>query len=122
MSAPTMTQAAALEALRNGSSHVEEMRQEYDRRRRLIVGGLNKLGLPTFEPHGAFYAFPSIANSGMDGETFSQKLLEEERVAVVPGSAFGAGGEGFVRCSYATAYEKIEEALRRMERFMQRYG
>jgi aminotransferase len=122
MSAPTMTQLAALEALQNGGSHVQAMREEYDRRRRLIVGGLNELGLRTFEPHGAFYAFPSIASSGMDEETFAQKLLEEERVAVVPGSAFGAGGEGYVRCSYATAYEKIEEALRRIERFMRRHG
>ena len=122
MSAPTMTQMAAIEALRNGGEHVQAMRDEYDRRRRLIVGGLNELGLRTFEPHGAFYAFPSIASSGMDEETFAQKLLEEERVAVVPGSAFGAGGEGYVRCSYATAYEKIEEALRRIEHFMRRYG
>ena len=122
MSAPTMTQMAAIEALRSGHDHVEAMRAEYDRRRRLIVGGLNELGLHTFEPHGAFYAFPNIASSGMDEEIFAQKLLEEERVAVVPGSAFGAGGEGFVRCSYATAYEKIEEALQRIERFMRRYG
>jgi aminotransferase len=98
------------------------MRAEYDRRRRLIVSGLNRLGLPTFEPHGAFYAFPNIVTSGLDDETFAQKLLEEERVAVVPGSSFGAGGEGFVRCSYATAYEKLEEALRRMESFMRRHG
>jgi aminotransferase len=122
MSAPTMSQIAALEALQNGAPHVEEMRQEYDRRRRLIVGGLNQLGLPTFEPHGAFYAFPRVDVSGMDAETFAQKLLEEERVACVPGNAFGPGGEGYVRCSYATAYEKIEEALRRMERFMRRHG
>ncbi len=122
MSAPTTAQYAALEALRNGQSAVEEMRAEYDRRRKLIVNGLNNLGLTTIEPHGAFYAFPNITASGMDDETFAQKLLEEERVAVVPGSAFGAGGEGFVRCSYATAYEQIEEALRRMERFMQRHG
>jgi aminotransferase len=122
MSAPTTAQAAAVAALKKGNQHVEEMRAEYDRRRKLIVPGLNHLGLPTVEPHGAFYAFPSIAASGMDGETFAQKLLSEERVAVVPGSAFGAGGEGFVRCSYATAYEKIEEALRRMERFMRRHG
>ncbi len=122
MSAPTIAQAAAIEALKNGHSHVEVMRQEYDRRRCLIVSGLNNLGLATFEPHGAFYAFPNIAVSGMDDETFSQKLLEEERVAVVPGSAFGPGGEGFVRCSYATAYEKIEEALRRMQRFLQNHG
>jgi aminotransferase len=122
MSAPTMAQDAALEALKNGHSAVEKMLQEYDRRRRLIVGGLNQLGLPTVEPHGAFYAFPSIKAAGMDDETFAQKLLEEERVAVVPGSAFGPGGEGFVRCSYATAYERIEEALHRLERFMQRHG
>jgi aminotransferase len=122
MSAPTTAQAAAVTALKKGHEHVEEMRAEYDRRRKLIVPGLNQLGLPTVEPHGAFYAFPSIGATGMDGETFAQKLLAEERVAVVPGSAFGAGGEGFVRCSYATAYEKIEEALRRMQRFMRRHG
>ncbi len=122
MSAPTTSQAAAIVALRVGESHVQDMLDEYNRRRELIVGGLNRLGLPTFEPRGAFYAFPNIRVSGMDDETFAQKLLEEEKVAVVPGSAFGLGGEGFVRCSYATAYEKIEEALRRMDRFMQRYG
>ena len=122
MSAPTTAQAAALEALCCGEKYVREMADEYDRRRKLIVGGMNRLGLPTFEPRGAFYAFPNIAVTGMDDETFAQKLLEEERVAVVPGSAFGAGGAGFVRCSYATAYEKIEEALRRIERFMQRHG
>jgi aminotransferase len=122
MSAPTMAQKAALEALCCGDEFVVQMRDEYDRRRRLIVGGLNKLGLPTFEPRGAFYAFPNIAVTGMDDETFAQKLLEEERVAVVPGSSFGAGGEGYVRCSYATSYEKIEEALRRIERFMHRHG
>ncbi len=122
MSAPTMSQEAALEAVLHGQPYVEEMRQEYDRRRKLIVGGLNRLGLPTFEPHGAFYAFPSISVAGMDDETFAQKLLDEEKVAVVPGSAFGAGGAGFVRFSYATAYEQIEEALRRMDRFMRRHG
>ena len=122
MSAPTTAQAAAVVAINNGHQYVEDMRSEYDRRRKLIVSGLNNLGLSTVEPHGAFYAFPSIAATGMDGETFAQKLLQEERVAVVPGSAFGAGGEGYVRCSYATAYEKIEEALRRMEKFMRRHG
>jgi aminotransferase len=122
MSAPTMSQMAALEALKNGGEYVVKMRDEYDRRRKLIVNGLNQLGLPTFEPKGAFYAFPNITVTGMDDETFAQKLLEEEKVACVPGSSFGAGGEGYVRCSYATAYEKIEEALRRMERFMQRHG
>ena len=122
MSAPTTAQDAALEALLNGQPHVEEMRQEYNRRRQLIVGGLNQLGLVTVEPHGAFYAFPSIGVTGLDEDTFAHKLLEEERVAVVPGTAFGPGGEGYVRCSYATAYEKIEEALCRLERFTQRYG
>ncbi len=122
MSAPTTAQAAALAALQLGEVYVQEMLDEYDRRRKLIVGGFNRLGLPTFEPLGAFYAFPNIAVTGMDDETFAQKLLEEEKVAVVPGSAFGLGGEGYVRCSYATAYEKIEEALYRMERFMQRHG
>lgn len=122
MSAPTPAQYAALEAMLNGQEHVEMMRNEYDRRRKLIVNGLNELGLPTFEPRGAFYAFPKISVSGMDEEQFANTLLQEERVAVVPGTAFGAGGEGFVRCSYATAYEKIEEALHRIERFMHRHG
>jgi len=122
MSAPTPAQAAGLEALRTGEPYVRGMLAEYDRRRQRIVGGLNHLGLPTFEPHGAFYAFPDIRATGMDDELFAQKLLEEERVAVVPGSAFGAGGGGFVRCSYATTYEQIEEALQRIENFMRRYG
>jgi aminotransferase len=121
MSAPTMSQAAALEALTNGEEHVQEMVGEYDRRRRLIVTGLNELGLPTFEPRGAFYAFPNIEASGMNDEIFAEKLLHEERVAVVPGNAFSAEGS-FVRCSYATAYEQIEEALERVRRFMKRYG
>ncbi len=122
MSAPTTAQDAALEALNNGEKHVQQMVAEFDRRRRLIFNGLNRLGLTTFEPRGAFYAFPRIAASGMDDETFAEKLLQEERVAVVPGNAFGLGGDGFVRCSYATSYEKLEEALRRMEKFMNRYG
>ena len=122
MSAPTMSQVAALEALEHGESAVLEMVEEYDRRRKLIVKGLNNLGLKTFEPHGAFYAFPQISVTGMDEDSFAERLLQEEKVAVVPGSAFGLGGEGFVRCSYATSYEKIEEALRRIERFMRRMG
>jgi aminotransferase len=121
MSAPTTAQAGAVQALCCGESYVQEMVAEYDRRRRLIVGGLNRLGLPTFEPRGAFYAFPSIAATGMDDETFAESLLQEERVAVVPGSAFGADGN-HVRCSYATAYERIEEALERIRRFMRRHG
>ena len=122
MSAPTMSQAAALEALKIGETYVQEMLAEYDRRRKLIVAGFNRLGLDTFEPRGAFYAFPRVSKTGMNDEAFAEKLLNEEHVAVVPGSSFGAGGEGFVRCSYATSYEKIEEALRRMENFMHRYG
>lgn len=121
MSAPTTAQVAGIEALRNGQTYVREMVAEYDRRRRLIVDGLNELGLRTVEPLGAFYAFPDISASGMNDETFAERLLTEEQVAVVPGNAFGASGQ-FVRCSYATAYEKIEEALERMHRFMQRYG
>jgi aminotransferase len=122
MSAPTTAQDAALEALQSGEKYVGEMVAEYDRRRRLIVNGLNRLGLQTFEPRGAFYAFPNIQASGMDDETFAETLLKEEAVAVVPGNAFGPGGEGFVRACYATSYEKLEEALRRMERFMSRHG
>ena len=122
MSAPTTAQDAALEAMKSGNKYVEEMVAEYDRRRKLLVGGLNRLGLRTFEPRGAFYAFPNIQASGMDDETFAETLLKEEKVAVVPGNAFGPGGDGFVRACYATAYEKIEEALHRMERFMSRHG
>jgi len=122
MSAPTTAQDAAIEALKNGEQYVNEMVTEYDRRRRLLVNGLNRLGLKTFEPRGAFYAFPNISASGMDDEVFAQKLLEEEHVAVVPGNSFGPGGEGFVRACYATSYEQIEEALRRMENFMGRHG
>ena len=122
MCAPTVAQYAALAALKEGEPFVEEMRREYDRRRRLIVGGLNEIGLTCVEPKGAFYAFPSIAVTGMDENTFAERLLQEERVAVVPGSAFGPSGKGYVRCSYATAYEKIEEALERMRRFVRRHG
>jgi aminotransferase len=121
MSAPTAAQIAAIAAIEKADQYVEEMIVEYDRRRGLIVSGLNQLGLTTFEPCGAFYAFPSIAASGMNDEDFAETLLQEEKVAVVPGNAFGAEGQ-FVRCSYATAYEKIEEALERMRRFMERHG
>jgi len=122
MSAPTTAQDAALTALTDGEKHVRKMLAEYDRRRRLIMNGFNRLGLTTFEPHGAFYVFPNVTASGMDDNTFAETLLREEHVAVVPGSAFGPGGEGFARCCYATAYEQIEEALQRMERFMNRHG
>lgn len=122
MSAPTTAQIAVAETLLQAEDDVETMRTEYDRRRRLIVNGFNELGLSCFEPRGAFYAFPNIAAAGMNEETFAETLLMEERVAVVPGSAFGPTGAGFVRACYATAYEKIEEALERMYTFMQRHG
>ena len=122
MSAPTVGQMAALAAVLEAEEDVRRMVAEYDRRRRLIVDGLNSIGLDCFEPQGAFYAFPSIAISGMDDNEFAERLLQEERVAVVPGSAFGEAGKGYIRCSYATAYEKIEEALERMHRFVRRYG
>jgi aminotransferase len=121
MSAPTTAQDAALVALTSGDADVERMVAEYDRRRRLLVDGLNRLGLTTFEPRGAFYAFPRISSTGLDSETFAQRLLEEERVAVVPGSAFGPSGEGHVRACYATAYEQLEEALVRIGRFVERH-
>ena len=118
MCAPTTSQQAACEALKSGEPYVEEMVAEYDRRRKLIVNGLNAIGLKTFEPKGAFYAFPYVADTGLDDDTFANRLLKEERVAVVPGTSFGKGGEGFVRCSYATAYDKIEEALERIDHFV----
>ncbi len=121
MSAPSMSQLAAFAAVRIGADHVEEMRVKYDRRRKLIVNGLNEIGLETFMPQGAFYAFPKIESTGLDDDLFAKNLLGEEKVAVVPGSAFGAGGAGFVRCSYATQYEKIEKALERIESFVNRY-
>jgi aminotransferase len=120
MSAPTISQYAALEALKVGEPFVQEMLAEYDRRRKLIHQGLNDLGLPTFEPHGAFYVFPSIHNTGLSDEAFAEKLLMEEKVAVVPGSSFGDAGRGFVRCSYATNYELIEQALEKIGRFLKK--
>lgn len=118
MCASTTAQVAAYEALKNGEPYVQQMVAEYDRRRRLMVEGLNTIGLRTFEPCGAFYAFPQVSETGLDEEVFASRLLLEERVAVIPGSAFGKGGAGFVRCSYATAYEKLEEALDRIEHFV----
>jgi aminotransferase len=122
MSAPTVAQHAALAALQVGEAHVQAMVAEYDRRRRLIVDGLNQIGLTCFEPRGAFYAFPSVGVTGMDDTEFAESVLSEERVAVVPGSAFGESGAGYVRCCYATAYEQIEEALERLRRFVRRHG
>ena len=118
MSAPTIAQEAGVVALRECEPDVERMRQEYDRRRRLIVDGLNSIGLYTFEPKGAFYAFPQITSTGLDSTTFADRLLAECKVAVIPGCGFGACGEGHVRTSYAVKYEKIEEALNRISDFV----
>jgi aminotransferase len=122
MSAPTTAQAAGLYALQHGEEYVQHMVAEYDRRRKLIVSGCNMLGLDCFEPRGAFYAFPSVARSGMSDDAFADALLAEEHVAVVPGNAFGAGGAGYVRMAYAQSYEKIERALEHIHAFMRRHG
>jgi len=116
--APVMAQVAALEALQRGEEGMLQMKHEYDLRRRLFVSGLNRIGLDCFEPQGAFYAFPSIQHTGMTSEAFSEQLLKEHKVAVVPGSVFGQSGEGFLRCSYATSREELIEALDRMETFL----
>jgi aminotransferase len=121
MCAPTMAQVAAIEALKSGEDDVARMVEDYNRRRLFMVKGLNKIGLHCFEPKGAFYAFPSIKSTGMTSEEFAEKLLMEEKVAVVPGTAFGRGGEGYVRCCYATSLEDIEEALTRMGRFVAKH-
>ena len=122
MSAPTMGQVAAIEALKSGEDDIAEMVEEYNRRRLVIVKGLNKIGLPCFEPKGAFYAFPSIKGTGMTSEEFSESLLREEKVVVIPGNAFGQCGEGYVRCCYATSLAEIEEALSRMKRFVSKHS
>ena len=121
MSAPTMAQVAAIEALKTGEPDVQEMVEDYNRRRKVIVNGLGSIGLDCFEPRGAFYAFPSVKGTGLTSEEFSEKLLVEEKVAVVPGSAFGKCGEGYVRCCYATSLADIEEALNRMGRFVKKH-
>jgi aminotransferase len=120
MSAPTMSQYAGLEALRFGEKSVQTMVAEYDRRRQVIVSGLNSIGLPTFEPQGAFYAFPFVGHLGLSSEQFCERLLVEEQVAVVPGDAFGPSGAGHVRACYAASMDKIEEALERIDRFVRR--
>ncbi len=122
MCAGTAPQEAALEALRHGEEDVQRMHDDYARRRRMFVDGLNRIGLPTCEPRGAFYAFPCITSSGMTDEEFAEKLLFEENVAVVPGSAFGACGTGYVRAAYCTAYDKLEESLVRIERFLKKHS
>jgi len=119
--APIMGQMAAIEALKTGGTQVEEMVAEYDKRRRIMVQGLNDIGLTCFEPRGAFYTFPSIKSTGLSSEDFAERLLLEDKVAVVPGSTFGQCGEGHVRCCYATSLADIEEALERMGRFVKRH-
>ena len=116
--APIVSQNAALEALRNGNQEKDKMVKSYNQRRKVIVKGLNEIGLNCFEPQGSFYVFPSIKSTGLSSEEFAQQLLQEEGVVVIPGNVFGASGEGFVRCSYAASLENIYEALNRIESFV----
>jgi aminotransferase len=120
MCAPTTAQKAAIEALKHGEDDVARMRDEYNQRRRLVLNRLQAIGLPCFEPQGAFYVFPSIAHTGLSSTEFAERLLMEERVAVVPGCGFGACGEGYIRCCYATALPLLEEALLRIGRFVEK--
>ena len=120
MSAPTTSQYAAIEAMKNGDHDIEAMRDEYNGRRRFLVDGFRKLGLECFEPRGAFYTFPCIKSTGLTSEEFCDRFLAEERVAVIPGSAFGPGGEGYVRACYAASMKNLDEALKRLERFLSR--
>ena len=118
MCAPTISQYAAVEALKNGDKDVEEMRQAYNQRRRFLMDSFKKMGLDCFEPFGAFYVFPCIKEFGMTSEEFATKFLQEEKVAIVPGTAFGDCGEGFLRISYAYSLENLKEAIGRLERFI----
>ncbi|EPZ39790.1 putative aminotransferase A [Anoxybacillus ayderensis] len=120
MCAPTMAQYAAIEALQNGAADVEQMKKSYRQRRNFFVQSLNEIGLSCHMPGGAFYAFPSIRSTGMTSERFAERLLLEEKVAVVPGHVFGVSGEGYIRCSYASSLEQLQEAIRRMKRFLER--
>ncbi len=122
MCAPTTAQYAAIEALKNGDEAVENMKKEYDRRRKLMVSSFNEIGMTCREPKGAFYTFPSIKVSGMSSDEFCEKLLMEEKVALVPGTAFGKGGEGFIRASYCYSTEHIIEAIERTEKFLKKLG
>ena len=118
MCAPTTSQYAAVEALKNGDADIERMREEYDARRRYLLHRFREMGISCFEPYGAFYMFPCIKKFGMTSEEFAEKLLECEKVAVVPGTAFGAGGEGFVRVSYASSLSDLKKAAEHIERFI----
>ena len=122
MSAPTMSQVAAIEALKSGEASAAEMVADYNKRRLIILKGLCDIGLSCYKPQGAFYVFPSIKNTGMTSEEFAHALLMEEKVAVVPGNAFGQYGEGYIRCCYATSLKELYEALERMKRFLKRRG
>ncbi len=119
MSAPTTSQYAAIEAMRNGDRDIQHMREEYDSRRRYLVENLNRIGLTCFEPKGAFYVFPCIRSTGLSSEEFCERFLMEEKVAVIPGTAFGAGGEGFVRACYASSMRDLAEAVSRLDNFLQ---
>ncbi|CAG9620991.1 aminotransferase [Sutcliffiella rhizosphaerae] len=121
MCASTMAQYGAIEALKNGRKDIEEMKKSYKRRRNYFVASLNEIGMPCHQPGGAFYAFPSIKQTGLSSQEFAEKLLIEEKVAVVPGDVFGKSGEGYVRCSYASSLEQLQEAVKRMERFVKNY-
>ncbi|NLK21297.1 MAG: aminotransferase class I/II-fold pyridoxal phosphate-dependent enzyme [Epulopiscium sp.] len=121
MCAPTISQYAGIEALKNGDNDVAQMKASFNRRRKIMVNGFRNMGMDCFEPLGAFYVFPSIQKTGLTAEEFCTKLLYEQKVAVVPGTAFGESGEGFIRCSYAYSIENIKEALKRIELFMQQY-
>lgn len=116
--APIMSQKAAIESLKNGKEEIMKMHNEYDKRRRLVYNSFIDMGLDCFEPEGAFYIFPNISKSGMTSEEFAEKLLIEEKVAVVPGAAFGLGGEGHIRCSYASSITNLVEAMKRIKRFI----
>lgn len=118
MCAPTTSQYAAIQAMNNGDADIEAMRDEYDGRRRFLVDGFRRLGLSCFEPRGAFYTFPCIKSTGLTSEEFCDRFLAQERVAVIPGSAFGPGGEGYVRACYAASMHDLDEALNRLERFL----
>ena len=118
MCAPIMSQEAAIEALENYDREVEAMRRDYEQRRNFIVRRLNDLGLPCHSPKAAFYAFPDISGTGLSSAEFSMQLLNSQKVAVVPGTAFGAPGEGFVRCCFAAGFDKLKEAMNRMEAFV----
>ena len=119
MSAPTTSQYAAIEAMRSGDEDIAHMREEYDSRRRYLVENLNRIGLDCFEPKGAFYVFPCILSSGLSSEEFCERFLREEKVAVIPGTAFGPGGEGYVRACYASSMRDLTESISRLDNFLQ---